>query len=124
MKLRVTLDSGDLAETSVMNYVLGEQYGKLPSPSADGHVFVGWYTAQNIKVEPTSLVELSDTELYSRWEHVTVNDGTFFDVSTDSTHNKVRIYSAAMYRPATFSTAIPEKVVEWGDNITHVNTSA
>ena len=124
MKLKVMLDSGDLAETSVMNYVLGEQYGKLPTPSADEHVFVGWYTAQNIKVEPTLLVEFSDKTLYSRWERVTVNDGTFLDVSTDSTYNRVGINYAAMYIP-TRSSAIPLAGHTGDDgNVTHVNTSA
>jgi hypothetical protein len=107
----------------VSSYVLGQQYGELPEVTSYNGIFLGWHTRSDRKIDVSSLVELSDTELYSRWEHVTVNDGTFFDVSTDSTYNKVGIYSASIYKPTTFS-AIPDKDPDWNPYVEEEDTSA
>ena len=115
---------GGATVDSVSSYILGQKYGELPEATSHNAVFLGWHTRSGKKIDVSSVVELFDTELYSRWEHVTVNDGTFFDVSTDSTHNTVGIYSAAMYSPTTFSTAIPEKDPDWKWYVEDVDTSA
>ena len=113
-----------MAADEISTYTVGEQYGNLPEVSANSSIFLGWYTKLGQKIDTSSLVELSDGNLYSRWEHVNVNDGTFLDVSTDSTYNRVGINYAAMYIP-TRSSAIPLGGHTGDDgNVTHVNTSA
>ena len=123
-QVRVNFRNNTLVADEISTYAVGEQYGSLPEVSARGCIFLGWYTRQDQKIATSSVVELSDTELYSRWEHVTVNDGTFLDISTDSMYNRVGIYYAAMYIPARSPAILLASHTGDDGNVTYVNTSA
>ena len=48
----------------------GGNYGKLPTPSKQGHTFLGWYTASNggVKVSSTDKHEIADNiTVYAHW---------------------------------------------------------
>ena len=53
----------------------GEKYGTLPTPTRDGYLFIGWYTAKSGGVEITSNTTVTvnvDVTIYAHWEKVVV----------------------------------------------------
>ena len=53
-----------------INLVVGETFGKLPTPTREGYTFKGWYTAKSggEKIESTTIVTSSNVQtIYAQW---------------------------------------------------------
>lgn len=58
----------------------GEAYGTLPTPTRDGHAFIGWYTDTEYTtlVTADSIVNFTGTQtLYAKWHELVAIDQTF-----------------------------------------------
>lgn len=92
------------------DYYSGQPYGELPKPTKTGEVFIGWYTANDVRVTASSEVESDSVVLTARYS--VVNYATSFEVTTTSSYKKFGIYSTAQTSSPT--------VVDWGDGETDV----
>ncbi len=49
------------------SFVVGEPYGKLPTPVKTGYIFNGWYNAAGEQVSDASIVKSTDKKLTPKW---------------------------------------------------------
>ena len=64
-------DKASSVDPSSKSVTPGSQYGELPQPTADGYVFMGWYTSASngTKVTSTTVVtEKNDHTLFAHWD--------------------------------------------------------
>ncbi len=62
--------NGGTVNTAMKTVIAGNTYGELPTPTYEGHYFLGWFMSANggTKVTSESMVVLSaDQTLYARW---------------------------------------------------------
>lgn len=64
---------GTVSQTSVLrNY--GDRFGSLPTATRPYYTFKGWYTADGVKAETTSVMKAEDLKLYAHWEEKSLSD--------------------------------------------------
>ncbi len=67
----VSFDTGYEEKVSDVKVKYYETYGSLPTLERKGYTFLGWYTADDIKVENNSLVKIKDNHiLHAKWEKI------------------------------------------------------
>ena len=72
----------DLADTPEKTVYRGEAYGRLPEPTADGMVFLGWYTESGKRITSLTTCDLTgDTTVSARWALASA-EGWKFDEAT------------------------------------------
>ena len=72
----------DLADTPEKTVYRGEAYGRLPEPTADGMVFLGWYTESGKRITSLTTCDLTgDTTVSARWALASA-EGWNFDEAT------------------------------------------
>ena len=72
----------DLADTPEKTVYRGEAYGRLPEPTADGMVFLGWYTESDKRITSLTTCDLTgDTTVSARWALASA-EGWNFDEAT------------------------------------------
>ena len=72
----------DLADTPEKTVYPGEAYGRLPEPTADGMVFLGWYTESGKRITSLTACDLTgDTTVSARWALASA-EGWSFDEAT------------------------------------------
>ena len=72
----------DLADTPEKTVYPGEAYGRLPEPTADGMVFLGWYTESGKRITSLTTCDLTgDTTVSARWALASA-EGWNFDETT------------------------------------------
>ena len=72
----------DLADTPEKTVYPGEAYGRLPEPTADGMVFLGWYTESGKRITSLTTCDLTgDATVSARWALASA-EGWSFDEST------------------------------------------
>ena len=72
----------DLADTPEKTVYPGEAYGRLPEPTADGMVFLGWYTESGKRITSLTTCDLTgDTTVSARWALASA-EGWNFDEAT------------------------------------------
>lgn len=72
----------DLADTPEKTVYRGEVYGRLPEPTADGMVFLGWYTESGKRITSLTTCDLTgDATVCARWELASA-EGWNFDETT------------------------------------------
>lgn len=65
----VTLDPGDgTVEGGSKTLEPGKPFGKLPTPTKPGFVFLGWFDKDGNKISPTDLVPSGNFTLTAKWE--------------------------------------------------------
>ena len=73
------LDLADMPEKTVYP---GEAYGRLPEPTADGMVFLGWYTESGKRITSLTTCDLTgDATVSARWALASA-EGWSFDEAT------------------------------------------
>ena len=73
------LDLADMPEKTVYP---GEAYGRLPEPTADGMVFLGWYTESGKRITSLTTCDLTgDATVSARWALASA-EGWSFDETT------------------------------------------
>ncbi len=67
--------NGGVVNRESFVFASGEMYEMLPSPSKDGHRFLGWWTALNGGTQVTATDAASDnvTTIYAHWEEISLN---------------------------------------------------
>ena len=72
----------DLADTPEKTVYPGEAYGRLPEPTADGMVFLGWYTGSGKRITSLTACDLTgDATVSARWALASA-EGWRFDEAT------------------------------------------
>lgn len=72
----------DLADTPEKTVYRGEAYGRLPEPTADGMVFLGWYTESGKRITSLTTCDLTgDATVSARWALASA-EGWNFDEAT------------------------------------------
>ena len=72
----------DLADTPEKTVYRSEAYGRLPEPTADGMVFLGWYTESGRRITSLTACDLTgDATVSARWALASA-DGWNFDEAT------------------------------------------
>ena len=72
----------DLADTPEKTVYRGEAYGRLPEPTADGMVFLGWYTESGKRITSLTTCDLTgDATVSARWALASA-EGWKFDEAT------------------------------------------
>ena len=72
----------DLADTPEKTVYPGEAYGRLPEPTADGMVFLGWYTESDKRITSLTTCDLTgDATVSARWALASA-EGWSFDEAT------------------------------------------
>ena len=72
----------DLADTPEKTVYPGEAYGRLPEPTADGMVFLGWYTESGKRITSLTTCDLTgDATVSARWALASA-EGWSFDEAT------------------------------------------
>ena len=72
----------DLADTPEKTVYPGEAYGRLPEPTADGMVFLGWYTESGKRITSLTTCDLTgDAAVSARWALASA-EGWSFDETT------------------------------------------
>lgn len=72
----------DLADTPEKTVYRGEAYGRLPEPTADGMVFLGWYTESGKRITSLTTCNLTgDATVSARWALASA-EGWKFDEAT------------------------------------------
>ena len=72
----------DLADTPEKTVYRGEAYGRLPEPTADGMVFLGWYTESGKRITSLTTCDLTgDATVAARWALASA-EGWKFDETT------------------------------------------
>ena len=72
----------DLADTPEKTVYPGEAYGRLPEPTADGMVFLGWYTESGKRITSLATCDLTgDATVSARWALASA-EGWSFDEAT------------------------------------------
>lgn len=72
----------DLADTPEKTVYCGEAYGRLPEPTADGMVFLGWYTESGRRITSLTACDLTgDATVSARWALASA-EGWNFDEAT------------------------------------------
>ena len=72
----------DLADTPEKTVYRGEAYGRLPEPTADGMVFLGWYTESGRRITSLTACDLAgDATVSARWALASA-EGWKFDEAT------------------------------------------
>lgn len=72
----------DLADTPEKTVYRGEAYGRLPEPTADGMVFLGWYTESGRRITALTACDLTgDATVSARWALASA-EGWKFDEAT------------------------------------------
>ena len=72
----------ELADTPEKTVYPGEAYGRLPEPTADGMVFLGWYTESGKRITSLTACDLTgDATVSARWALASA-EGWSFDEST------------------------------------------
>lgn len=72
----------DLADTPEKTVYRGEAYGRLPEPTADGMVFLGWYTESGKRITALTACDLTgDATVSARWA-LASTEGWKFDEAT------------------------------------------
>ena len=72
----------DLADTPEKTVYRGEAYGRLPEPTADGMVFLGWYTESGKRITSLTACDLTgDATVSARWALASA-EGWNFDEAT------------------------------------------
>ena len=72
----------DLADTPEKTVYPGEAYGRLPEPTADGMVFLGWYTESGKRITSLTTCDLTgDATVSARWALASA-EGWSFDETT------------------------------------------
>ena len=72
----------DLADTPEKTVYPGEAYGRLPEPTADGMVFLGWYTESGKRITSLTACDLTgDATVSARWALASA-EGWSFDEAT------------------------------------------
>lgn len=72
----------DLADTPEKTVYRGEAYGRLPEPTADGMVFLGWYTESGKRITSLTACDLTgDATVCARWALASA-EGWNFDETT------------------------------------------
>lgn len=72
----------DLADTPEKTVYRGEAYGRLPEPTADGMVFLGWYTGSGKRITSLTDCDLTgDATVSARWALASA-EGWKFDETT------------------------------------------
>ena len=72
----------DLADTPEKTVYPGEAYGRLPEPTADGMVFLGWYTESGKRITSLTICDLTgDATVSARWALASA-EGWSFDEAT------------------------------------------
>ena len=72
----------DLTDTPEKTVYRGEAYGRLPEPTADGMVFLGWYTESGKRITSLTTCDLTgDTTVSARWALASA-EGWNFDEAT------------------------------------------
>lgn len=72
----------DLTDTPEKTVYRGEAYGRLPEPTADGMVFLGWYTESGKRITSLTTCDLTgDTTVSARWALASA-EGWNFDETT------------------------------------------
>ena len=72
----------DLADTPEKTVYPGEAYGRLPEPTADGMVFLGWYTESGKRITSLTTCDLiGDATVSARWALASA-EGWSFDEAT------------------------------------------
>ena len=75
------LDLADMPEKTVYP---GEAYGRLPEPTADGMVFLGWYTESGKRITSLTTCDLTgDATVSARWALASA-EGWSFDEATST----------------------------------------
>lgn len=102
----VTFDAqGGTVFPPSQSYVVGSEYGSLPTPEYEGHEFDGWYTAPSggTRIFASSVVSVAYPVLYARWssvgETVTVSfrpngDGASIDGNATREYTVGKIYGS------------------------------
>ena len=74
----------DLADTPEKTVYPGEAYGRLPEPTADGMVFLGWYTESGKRITSLTTCDLTgDATVSARWALASA-EGWSFDEATST----------------------------------------
>ena len=72
----------DLVDTPEKTVYPGEAYGRLPEPTADGMVFLGWYTESGKRITSLTVCDLTgDATVSARWVLASA-EGWSFDETT------------------------------------------
>lgn len=72
----------DLVDTPEKTVYRGEAYGRLPEPTADGMVFLGWYTESGKRITALTACDLTgDATVSARWALASA-EGWKFDEAT------------------------------------------
>lgn len=61
---------GGTCATAEATYALGAAYGELPTPTLDGHAFLGWFTEEEggVEVAATDTAKTGVSALFAHWE--------------------------------------------------------
>ena len=103
--------NGGTTPTASSSFVVGKQYGTLPTPTRSSYKFDGWFTAASggTQVSSTDMASFGVTALYAHWTAIDFSDGTEYVAVATSSYKKTGIYSATRY---SSTSAV---YVDWGD---------
>lgn len=67
--------------------IMGQMYGKLPTPVLKGYTFLGWYQDKGLKkrAKTTTLITQEETTLYAKWEKEVAEEEVYQGSSSDFT---------------------------------------
>lgn len=67
--------------------IIGQMYGKLPTPELKNYQFLGWYQDKGLKnpAKTTTLITQAETTVYAKWEKETAEDDVYQGPSSDFT---------------------------------------
>lgn len=59
--------------------IIGQMYGKLPTPELKNYQFLGWYQDKGLKnpAKTTTLITQAETTVYAKWEKETAEDDVY-----------------------------------------------
>lgn len=65
--------------------IMGQMYGKLPTPVLKGYTFLGWYRDTGLKkrAKTTTLITQEETTLYAKWEKEVAREEVYQGLSSD-----------------------------------------
>ena len=111
VQVQFNANGGSMSQ-STQSFIVGQAYGKLPTPFRNQYAFCGWFTSADggTEVSNADIASLSITQLYAHWSAVDFSNCTEYIAVATSTYSKTGIYSATRYSSTS------SIFVDWGDS--------
>ena len=110
----VTLDGdGSAVSPGSLRIVFGQNYGNLPTPTREGYVFEGWFTAKSGGTRitaNTAMTTASNHTIYARFEPM--NYTVTFDVNTSDSSARLSFDRTAVTFGSTYGT-LPDAFLDY-----------